>query len=438
MTTHEASGAINRSSINDAPFNLITITATLAVFGGIFLDGYILGVIGYALVPASAELQLSLLGEGLIAATALVGIFIGGSVFGGVSDRFGRKKVFFWSLIGFAVVSLLQLFVVGTWDLVFYRLLLGILIGVEYAVGTSYLAEFTPKAKRSVLLGSISVFWFVGFVAALVAGSYWPPDAWRWLLASSVIPAIITLVIRFRLPESPRWLHSQGRDEEALAIIKKHWGPEYGLPEATNVDTDVGYRAFFRENDWRIILYSGLFWACQVAPLFTVFTFLPLLLAEMDFSDGLSVELIVNGLQLVGAVLGIWLLWAMSRRGLVIWTFLLSALFLLTLGLWRDMPAPLELVIFGLFTVIFVASTNIQYVYPPEMFETRFRSTGVGLAAAMSRIGAAGAAFLFPASLANLGVGVTLVLIAAFPIVGLVASLLWAPETKDQDIDAHV
>lgn len=432
------SGAVNRLSINDAPVNRITVIATLAVFGGIFIDGYILGVIGYAIGPAATELQLSNLVKGLIAATALVGIFIGGSFFGHISDRFGRKRVFFWSLMGFAIVSLLQLFVVGPWDLVFYRLVLGILIGVEYAVGTAFLAEFTPKAKRSVLLGSISLFWFIGFVAALVAGAYWPPDAWRWLLASSVIPAIITLMIRLKLPESPRWLHSQGRDEEALAIIEERWGPEYGLPEATQVDTHPSFSTFFRENDWRRILYSGLFWACQVAPLFTIFTFLPLLLKQMNFSDGLLIELVVNGLQLVGAVLGVWLLWAMSRRGLVIWTFVLSALFLLTLGLWTDMPTSLELVIFGLFTVIFVASTNIQYVYPPEMFETRFRSTGVGLAAAMSRIGAAGATFLFPVSLANLGVGTTLVLIAAFPIVGLVASLLWAPETKNQDIDALI
>lgn len=422
--------------MDDAPINRITILATIAVFGGIFLDGYVLGVIGHALEPAVVELQLSPLGQGLIAASALVGIFIGGSIFGSVSDRFGRKRVFFWSLVGFVLVSLLQLFVVGTWDLVVYRVILGILIGVEYAVGTAFLAEFTPKVKRSVLLGSISLFWFFGFVASLVAGHFWQPEAWRWLLASSAIPAIITLLVRSALPESPRWLHSQGRVKEARSIIDQHWGPQYTLPETSAVQTNETLRSFFQQNDWRRVLYSGLFWACQVAPLFTIFTFVPIVLEQLNVSGGFSVDLIINGLQLIGAGFGVWLLWAMSRRGLIIWTFVATAAFLLILGLWTDMPGPLTLILFGLFTIIFTSSTNIQYVYPPEMFETRFRSTGVGFAAAMSRIGASVATFLFPLALTSLGISTTLVLAAVFPIIGLIASLLWAPETKHQDLDA--
>lgn len=421
-------------SIDDSPVNRLVVIATISVFGGIFVDGYILGVIGHAVGPAADELNLSPLGEGLIASSALIGIFVGGLLFGRIADRFGRKRVFFWSLMGFILLSLLQLFVIGTWDLVAIRVLLGVLIGVEYAVGTALLAEFVPKAKRSVLLGSISLFWFVGFVAALVLGHFWDPDGWRWLLASSAVPAFITLMIRLSLPESPRWLHSQGREAEAQAIVEEHWGPQYTLPRIVE-SQDATLRAFFRENDWRRILYPGLFWACQVAPLFTIFTFIPQVLSEMDLSDGFSTDLIMNGLQILGGVLGVWLLWMFPRRGLVIWTFVATMAFLLVLGLWTDMPTAPALIIFGLFVLIFTASTNIQYVYPPEMFETRFRSTGVGMAAAMSRIGAAVATFLFPATMASFGVNVTLILAAAFPFVGLIASVLWAPETKGKDID---
>lgn len=441
MATHKIAHSRNgqngtkKTPIDEAPLNRITIMATIAVFGGIFLDGHILGVIGHAVAPAAAELALSPIVTGLIAASALIGIFIGGSIFGRFADRFGRKKVFFWSLMGFAIVSVLQLFIVGAWDLVLYRVILGVLIGVEYAVGTAFLAEFLPKRKRSTMLGSISLFWFLGFVAALVAGHYWNPDAWRWLLASSVIPAVITLMVRVALPESPRWLASQGRTQEAMEIIEEHWGPEYGLPH-TKVHKTESLAIFFRENDWRRILYSGLFWACQVAPLFTIFTFVPIVVSQLDLGGGTTIDLVVNGLQLLGAALGVWLLWAMSRRSLVISTFIATAAFLLILGLWTSMPALLAFILFGLFTVIFTASTNIQYVYPPEMFDTRFRSTGVGMAAAMSRIGASIATFFFPIALENLGVHTTLVIASLFPIIGLVASLLWAPETKNVELDA--
>jgi len=424
----------DRVSIDDSPVNRLVIIATVSVFGGIFVDGYILGVIGSALGPASRELQLSALGEGLISSSALIGIFIGGLLFGRVADRFGRKSVFFWCLMGFTVLSLTQLFVVGTWDLVAIRVLLGVLIGVEYAVGTALLAEFVPKNKRSVLLGSISLFWFLGFVAALVLGHFWNPDSWRWLLASSAVPALITLLMRLQLPESPRWLQCQGRIAEAEAIVDKHWGPQYTLPPVIE-SKDASFRAFFRDTPWRRVVYPGLFWACQVAPLFTIFAFIPQVLTGIGLGNGLGTDLLMNGLQIAGGVLGIWLLWLLPRRAMVIWTFVATAGFLLVLGLWHGIPAIPAIIIFGAFVLIFTASTNIQYVYPPEMYETRFRSTGVGMAAAISRIGAAIAVFLFPVTMAELGTNTTLVLAAIFPIIGLIASVLWAPETKGKDID---
>src|SRR5690625_2635268 len=105
MATHKIAHSRNgqngtkKTPIDEAPLNRITIMATIAVFGGIFLDGHILGVIGHAVAPAATELALSPIVTGLIAASALIGIFIGGSIFGRFADRFGRKKVFFWSLM---------------------------------------------------------------------------------------------------------------------------------------------------------------------------------------------------------------------------------------------------------------------------------------------------------------------------------------------------
>ncbi|PRI10657.1 MFS transporter [Leucobacter massiliensis] len=415
---------------DEAPVNRMVVIVTIAALGGIFVDGYILGVIGGAVGPASEELGLSLLGSGLIAASALIGIFISGLFFGRVADRFGRKRVFFWNLVGFVIVSILQLFVVGTWDLVAYRLLIGLLIGVEYAVGTSLLAEFTPVKKRSLLLGMIAPFWFVGFISAFVVSHFWDPAAWRWLLATSAIPAVLVLIVRVTIPESPRWLQSRGRIAEAEQVVRKHWGAEYGLPSIVKTETSSSLREFFTQNDWRRIVYSGLFWLCQVGPLFAIFTFITPVLDSLGFGGTFGFDLLVNAFQLAGAAFGIWLLAVMSRRGFVIWTFAVLAAMLVYLGLWADQPPVLKLVVFGAFVFVIVASNTIQYVYPPEMFETHYRSTGVGFAAAISRIGAAGATYLFPLALDSLGVSTTLLLMAAFSLVGLLASIAWAPETK--------
>jgi len=417
-----------------APMNRLVALVAATTLGGIFVDGYILGVIGGAVGPATDELGLSLAGQGLIAASALIGIFISGLVFGRIADRFGRKKVFFWNLIGFTVVSLLQLFAVGTWDLVAMRLALGLLIGVEYAVGTALLAEFTPIKNRGVLLGAIGACWFVGFIAAFIVAHFMEPDHWRWLLASSAIPAFITLMMRLRIPESPRWLQSEGRVDEAQAIIAKHWGPQYALPLVAKVEK-ASFTDFFVHNDWRRVVFSGLFWFCQVGPLFAIFTFINPVLDKLGFETGFGLDLVVNLFQLVGAAAGLWLVHVMSRRGFVIWTFAIMTALLLYLGLWTDQPPVLQLIVFGVFVFVIVAACAIEYVYPPEMFATRFRSTGVGFAAAISRIGAAGATYLFPLALDSIGVTGTLLLMAAFPAIGLVGSILWAPETKRTSLD---
>ncbi|MEY9257915.1 putative MFS transporter [Brevibacterium epidermidis] len=424
-----------RISIDEAPLNRLVLLVAVAAFGGIFIDGYILGVIGGAVAPAAAELGLSALGQGLIAASALIGIFVSGLFFGRIADRYGRKRVFFWNLVGFVVVSLAQLFVVGTWDLVAMRLLLGLLIGVEYAVGTALLAEFTPRRHRSVLLGSIAAFWFIGFISAFVVAHVWDADSWRMLLASSAVPALVVLILRMALPESPRWLQAQGRTTEAQAIVAAHYGPQYGLPPAPTEVVKTRLRDFFRENDVRTVIYSGLFWFCQVGPLFAIFTFIVPVLEDLGLNGGFSTDLLMNGLQLLGAGVGLWLLWLLPRRTFVNWTFALMVVLLAFLGGWTDLPSLVVLIVFGAFVLIITASNSIQYVYPPEMFTTRFRSTGVGYAAAFSRVGAAGATYLFPVTLEHLGVSSTLLIAAIFPLVGFIASLFWAPETKYSALD---
>lgn len=430
MILTETANASDPKGLDLAPLKSIHVIAAAAIMGGAALDGYVLGIIGPSLVLASGELQLSGLNQGLIAASALIGVFIGGMIFGNLADRYGRRPVFAWNLAAFVVLSVLQFFVQEMWQLVVLRLALGLAIGVEYAVGTAVLAEFSRRRGRGVLLGSFALAWQIGFSAAFIVGILYDGDNWRLLLASSAIPALITFLLRLGLPESPMWLKARGRDAEAEAIVRKHFGPGYTIPAIALEEEHPSPRELFRHGNWRAHLYAGIFWFCQIGPFFAIFTFVMPVFQSLGINSGVTVDILLNGLQILGAVFGLLLLHWLTRRHFVIWTFAIMFVQLLALGLLPDAPIWIVVLLFAGYMFIAPAANNMQFVYPSEIFETRIRSTGVGFAAAFSRLSAAAATYLLPVTMQEYGVSATLLIMSLFPLLGLLMSILWAPETK--------
>jgi MFS family permease len=143
---------------------------TLATAWGEGLDGYDLGVLSVVLPIISIELGLSPLWAGLIGASALLGIFFGSPVIGWLTDRFGRKRLFLIDISAFVVLGVLQGVVNEPWQLFVVRLLLGVAIGAEYAIGAAMLAEFAPSRGRGRRLSKLLVSWYVGFLMSVVLG----------------------------------------------------------------------------------------------------------------------------------------------------------------------------------------------------------------------------------------------------------------------------
>lgn len=429
---------VDLTPLDEAPVKPIHILAAVASLGGAFLDGYVLGIVGPALEIASSGTRLLAglgpLGSGLIASSALIGVLIGGMFFGNVADRFGRRPVFAWNLGAFVVLSILQYFVTEAWQLVALRLLLGLMIGVEYAVGSAMLAEFSRRRGRGVLLGAFEVLWLVGFIAAFVTGNLYQGDNWRLLLLTSAIPALITFLLRTKLPESPLWLKSRGRTEEAEAIIEKHFGTGYSIPNIPSQSENPRLSEFFTRENWRRNVYAGLFWFCQVGPFFAIFTFLGPVFDGIGIESGLAIDFSFNLVQLAGGLLGLLLIHLLARRTFVISTFSIMFAALLIVGLFPHAPIWITILLFGIYCFIAPASNNIERVYPAEIFDTRLRATGTGFAAGLSRLSAAAATFLLPAAIDAFGTSSTLVILAMFPLVGLVFSILWAPETKGKHL----
>lgn len=422
-------------TLDTAPLNGFHKRAAVYTTGGMFCDGYILGIIGIALAILAPQMNLGPIWEGLIGSSALIGIFVGSLIFGWITDLIGRQKAYVIDLIVFIVGSILQLFVADPAELFVLRLIMGIAIGADYAIGASLLSEFLPKKERGTLLACLNAIWTVGFVAAIIVGfimqKYGGDDIWRWMLASSAIPAIIVLFLRMGTPESPRWLIKQGRVEEARKIVKDYIGPNVGIDDLLDENgIKTNYLKIFSKKWRKRTAFGGLFWFCQVAPYFALLTFEPEILKQLNIGEGFLGTLIINLFLLVGAAFGVWIMNKLPRRVFVIYSFAILTLALFVLGVWPTPPMTVIILCFGVYTFLTTAAGNLESVYPSEMFPTDIRSTGVGFSAAVSRIGAAAGTFLLPIGLSQIGLGPSLLIGAAILLFGCIISVAWAPETR--------
>lgn len=419
--------------IDDLPIGRFHIKIAGLTFGAHFTDGYILGLIGIAFTLINPQMQLSPFWQGLIGASALLGLFLGSLFFGWISDRLGRQKIFLISFVLITLASVMQFFVETATQLFLCRVLIGIGLGGDFSVGHAMLAEFSPRKHRGVLLGSFSVIWTFGYVAATFVGTALLPlgdDAWRWMLASSAIPAAMILIARIGTPESPRWLMHQGRAEEARAIVRKHLGANVVLDDEIARPNHSGFAALFSREYRKRTAFNCLFFICIVMPYFAIYTFLPAILQKMGLAEGFGTEMMLNALLIVGALLGIWCTIKFSRRGFLINSFLILAAALFLLVLMPSSMAWAMVALFGLFTLVLSAVSNLVGVYPAESFPTEVRASGIGLATAASRLGSAISTFLLPVSVAGIGLNPTMAILAGILLFGALVSMAWAPETK--------
>lgn len=419
--------------IDDLPIGRFHLRIAGLTFGAHFTDGYILGLIGIAFTLLSPQMQLDALWQGLIGASALMGLFIGSLFFGWISDHLGRQKIFLVSFVLITLASVMQFYAETAMGLFLCRVLIGIGLGGDFSVGHAMLAEFAPKKHRGVLLGSFSVIWTFGYVAATFVGAAMlslGDDAWRWMLASSAIPAGLILLARIGTPESPRWLVNRGRIAEARAIVHKHLGANVVLDEQPNGEARSGYAMLFSSEYRKRTAFNCLFFVCIVMPYFAIYTFLPSILQMMGLAEGFGTELMLNLLLILGALIGIWCTVKFSRRGFLINAFIILAVALLLLAVLPGSAAWLMVSLFGLFTLVLSAVSNLVGVFPAESFPTEVRASGIGLATAVSRLGSAISTFLLPVSVAGIGLSPTMGILAGILALGALISWAWAPETK--------
>jgi putative MFS transporter len=420
----------------DAPLRLINLRVAIGAAGGEFSDGFGLGIIGISLVLAAPQLGLGSWWLGLLGGASLAGLFVGSLLSGPAADRFGRRPLFAANMAVLAAFSVLQALVQTRGELLAARLAIGLILGTDYAVNKPILIEYTPRRARGKILGLLSVAWAAGYACAYGVGFALDglgAGAWRWMLLASAVPCLLVLPLRMTTPESPLWLMRHGRSTEAANIVRKQFGPNVAPPAvACDVSPERGRWHRLFDPEWRTRTLLGCaFFSCLVIPYFAVGTFVAQVMAAMKLESASTGGLIYNLTLLGGGILGLLLVDTLPRRRFLIGSFAVAALALLALISWEPIPASAVIVLFALFAGVLSAASILVYVYLPELFPTDLRASGIGLASATSRIGAAISTFLLPVVVASYGIRIALGACMAVLLLGAVICKLWAPETEN-------
>jgi putative MFS transporter len=399
-----------------------------------FIDGFILGCIGIVMPAITADLHLSLAWQGLIGASALIGIFIGGPLGGWLADKVGRRPMFTIDLAIFLVGSVAQFFVNEAWQLFVVRIIMGIAIGADYSIGWPLLAEFAPARVRGKLLAVLELAWYVGYLVSYALGWVLTQSSsagWNVILGLSTIPTVIVFLMRLGTPESPRWLMSKGRREEARALAAEHMAHDEQLDlHAQGAAGTQGFGRLFSAEYIKTTVFVSVFWVCNVTPYFAIGAFAPVVLEKLGLKEGLTGGLVLNSVAVLGTIISVVFIEKVGRRKLGIPPFFISAIALMSVALFAHASPTIILVCFFTFSLVNAISTTLCGVYPGEVFPTEIRGVGVGFATAFSRIGAAAGTFLLPVVIGSYGVGTAMLIAAGISLFGGIVSYALAPETR--------
>ncbi|TSJ56283.1 MFS transporter [Atlantibacter subterranea] len=420
-------------NFDDMHFSAIHRRIMLWGSGGPFLDGYVLVMIGVALEQLTPILHLDATWTGMLGAATLAGLFIGTSLFGYISDRVGRRKMFLADIIAIGLISVATMFISSPVELLVMRVLIGIVIGADYPIATSMITEFSSTRQRAFAVGFIAAMWYVGATCANLVGwcLYDIEGGWRWMLGSAFIPCVIILIGRFDLPESPRWLIRKGRIADCQQMMEKIFGEPVIFDEEPAQQTR--FLQLFNKRHFPFVLFIAIIWTCQVIPMFAIYTFGPQIVGLLGWDQGKSAALgnvVISLFFMLGCLPAMYWLNSIGRRPLLIGSFAMMTLALTLLGLIPDLTMWLVVLAFAIYAFFSGGPGILQWLYPNELFPTDIRASAVGVIMSLSRIGTIISTWLLPLFIAQYGVSRTMLMGALISLIGLVVSVVLAPETR--------
>ncbi|MDF7667573.1 MFS transporter [Orbaceae bacterium ESL0727] len=351
--------------------SVYTVNKLLFVAGvGWLFDAMDVGLLAFILAALKQDWGLSAAQLGIIGSVNSIGMALGAFIFGIYADKKGRKSAFFITLLMFSVASGLSAFAWGLGSLLILRFFIGMGLGGELPVASTLVSENVPPEIRGRIVVLLESFWAVGWIVAALIAFFLiplPVIGWRGAMILSALPAFYALYLRFNLPTSlnDRHLTVDTQKESICYKIQSVWS------------------ATFRQRT----LMLWIVWFCVVFSYYGMFLWLPsvMMMKGFDMVKSFGYILIMTLAQLPGYFSVAWLIERLGRK----WVLVIYLLGTLISGyLFGIVQSANQLLLSGMLLSFFnLGAWGAMYAYTPEQYTAHIRGTGVGMAAAVGRIG---------------------------------------------------
>jgi len=432
----------------------IFLLAGVGALGGL-LFGYDTAVISGAVGFLQQHFHLSAGLTGWAASSVLVGCMIGAMAGGPLSDRFGRKPMILASALLFALSGIFTALAATLDHYVLARLLGGVAIGAVSVISPLYIAEVAPKRVRGqmvslyqlAIVSGILVVFFVNLLIQRQGSPAWNVEyGWRWMFGSLTLPAMILVLMSLLIPESPRWLMSQGRREAARAILERMGGAaeaESGLREMEqSLKQEGGSLGELFAASYRRPLIIGVALAvfCQFSGINAIMYYAP----EIFKSSGAGLDssflqtLLIGVVNLVFTFVAIRFIDRVGRRPLLLAGAGIQVIALAAVGI------AFTLKLGGLFLLLpillFIAAFAsgmgpVPWVVISEIFPMRIRGFAMAVATLILWVSDFVVAQTFPLLKDSIGTAATFGIYAVCSLLSLIFVALVVVETKGRSLE---
>ncbi|OAF00784.1 MFS transporter [Bradyrhizobium centrolobii] len=419
----------------------------------LFLTGYIApGLSRSGLLTTTTQAFFGFSGIGAFVASTFAGLFVGTFFLGFLADRFGRRAIFTYALLGYTAASVIMACQTSSGGLLFWRFLAGVGIGVEVITIDAYITELVPSWMRGRAFAVNQAIMFIAVpIVAFLAWWLVPLtpfgiDGWRWVVLIGAAASMIIWVLRLFLPESPLWLARHGRTEEAFRILARlEAAAGSGPPSRPGVNStrpatrpvaSVGFADLFRPPYRSLVALFMVFNLCQAFGFYGFANWVPTLLVEkgITVTKSLQYAFIIAFAYPIAPLLAASFADRFERR----WIIAGACVAIIVFGMaFAQLTAPALLIICGvLLTACNTTMSYAYHAYQTEVFPTQIRARASGLVYSMSRLSATFSGFIVAYTLKEGGVTGVFGLITTAMLVVVIAMALFGPNVRGKPLDA--